>query len=99
MKVTRRKRLALTKNRTNGSFVKWFSTLIVVAGLGCLALAVRVAHANPPGTIHYPDLQTLPPFDIRIQNDTTTHQKLLRFSNAIANLGEGPMDLIPQNNA
>ena len=99
MKVTNSKGWAHTTNRTNGLFVKCFSTVVVAAGLGGIALAVRVAHANPPGTIHYPDLQTLPPFDIRIQNDSTTHHKLLRFSNAIANLGEGPMDLIPQNNA
>jgi len=76
---------------------KWF--LILAVGLGCSVIAIRMARANPPDTIHYPDLQTLPPYDITIQNDPVTHHKLLRFSNAIANLGEGPMELVPQNNA
>ncbi|PYM13498.1 MAG: hypothetical protein DME18_08885 [Verrucomicrobia bacterium] len=100
MNVTKRKQSVFPPGPQNRSFVKWFPTLVCAAGLlGCFALAVRVAQANPPGTIHYPDLQTLPPYDIRIQNDPGTHQKLLRFSNAIANLGEGPMEVVPQNNA
>jgi hypothetical protein len=97
MKLTISKQRAPNRNATFNSFAKWFSILAV--GLGCLVIAVRIARANPPDAIHYPDLQTLPPYDITIQNDPTTHHKLLRFSNAIANLGEGPMELIPQNNA
>jgi len=56
-------------------------------------------NANEPDAVHYPDLQTLPPYDLKIRNDSSTHRKLLRFSNAIANLGEGPIELVPQNNA
>jgi hypothetical protein len=78
--------------------LKWAAAL-VSAGVGSLALAVWVAEANEPGAIHYPDLQTLPPYDFKIQNESGTHRKLLRFSNAIANLGEGPMELIPHNDA
>ena len=85
----------LTKRLFPGQFPIW----VVALGVGILTLPVRVAHTDSPDTIHYADLQTLPPYDIRIQNDPTTRQKLLRFSNAIANLGDGPMELIPQNNA
>jgi hypothetical protein len=77
---------------------KWSATL-VAAGLGGLALTAHEACANEPGTVHYPDLQTLPPYNFKIQNDPAAHRKLLRFSNAIANLGEGPLELVPQNNA
>ena len=64
-----------------------------------LDFMMNVSFAGPPGTIHYPDLQTLPPSDIGIEYDRTTGHKLLRFSNAIANLGEGPLEVIPTNNA
>src|SRR6266404_5401443 len=61
--------------------------------------AMNTSLGGPAGTIHYPDLQTLPPSDIGIEYDPTTGQKLLRFSNTIANLGEGPLEVIPTNNA
>src|SRR6266404_4839798 len=60
--------------------------------------AMNTSLGGPAGTIHYPDLQTLPPSDIGIEYDPTTGQKLLRFSNTIANLGEGPLEVIPTNN-
>jgi len=88
------------KNQARVSAVKrrWTAAL-ATAGIGSLALAVPAVDANEPGAIHYPDLQTLPPYNFRIQNESGTHRKLLRFSNAIANLGEGPMELIPQNDS
>ncbi|MBI2949460.1 MAG: hypothetical protein HYY23_17620 [Verrucomicrobia bacterium] len=55
-----------------------------------------VADAN---TMHYPDLQTMPPTDLRIQNESSTSQKLLRFSNWIVNRGRGRLEIIPINNA
>src|SRR6266704_1311860 len=61
--------------------------------------AMNTSLGGPAGTIHYPDLRTLPPSDIGIEYDPTTGQKLLRFSNAIANLGEGPLEVIPTNKA
>ncbi len=53
---------------------------------------------GPVGTIHYPDLVTLPPSDIRIDYDPNTRRKLIRFSNSIVNLGEGPLEVAPRNN-
>ncbi len=50
------------------------------------------------GTTHYPDLQTLPPSDVTIETDATTGQKLLRFSNTIANEGKGRLEVVPVNN-
>ncbi|MBI4664033.1 MAG: hypothetical protein HY735_34990 [Verrucomicrobia bacterium] len=55
-----------------------------------------LADAN---TAHYPDLQSLPPTDIRIQNDSSSGQKLLRFSNWTINRGKGPLEVMPVNNA
>ena len=57
------------------------------------------SRGGPAGAIHYPDLQTLPPSDIGIEYDSITSRKLLRFSTTIANLGEGPLEIIPTNNA
>src|SRR5206468_7478605 len=39
------------------------------------------------------------PSDIGIEYDPATGRKLLRFSTTIANLGEGPLEVIPTNNA
>ena len=64
-----------------------------------VAFMRNISLAGPAGTIHYPDLQTLPPSDIGIEYDPTTGRRLLRFSNTIVNLGEGPLELIPTNNA
>jgi hypothetical protein len=41
-----------------------------------------------------PDLITLPPFDLRIVRIPSTGRAILRFSNAIANIGEGPLELV-----
>src|SRR5438046_10732781 len=73
--------------------------ILACSFLIALYFRMNVSFAGPPGRIHYPDLQTLPPSDIGIAYDRTTGQKLLRFSNAIANLGEGPLEVIPTNNA
>lgn len=55
-----------------------------------------LADAN---TVHYPDLQTLPPTDLRIQIDSATGKKLLRFSNWIVNRGKGALEVAPVNNS
>ncbi len=40
-----------------------------------------------------PDLQTLPPFDLRLVTSSANGTRVLRFSNSVANTGEGPVDL------
>jgi hypothetical protein len=40
-----------------------------------------------------PDLYTLPPSDLAIEMHRSPQQKLLRFSNSIANSGPGALDL------
>lgn len=41
-----------------------------------------------------PDLQTLPPTDLRIQVNSATGQKLLRFTNSILNSGPGVLEVV-----
>jgi len=62
-----------------------------------LALAA-VAQAGDAGTPHYPDLQTLAPSQIKLQRDRVSGTKALRFSNTVANLGDGVFELRPVNN-
>lgn len=59
-----------------------------------LALA-GVAQAGDAGTPHYPDLQSLPPTQLKLQRDRSTGQRLLRLSNTVANLGDGVFELRP----
>jgi hypothetical protein len=46
-----------------------------------------------PSDLILPDLQTLPPTDLIIQENQLTSQKLLRFSNSIVNIGPGILEL------
>src|SRR6266496_442776 len=62
-------------------------------------LLANASFGGPAATPHYPELVTLPPLDIGIEYDTNTVKKLLRFSNAVANLGDGPLDVFPVNDA
>ncbi|MBI2949647.1 MAG: S8 family serine peptidase, partial [Verrucomicrobia bacterium] len=55
------------------------------------------ACADDAGQVHYPDLKTLPPSELAIVIEN--NRKLLRFSNAAANAGAGPMELFPKNSA
>ena len=73
------------------------AALLVVVGF--VLAAANVAQAGEAGDIHYPDLRTLQPSDLKIQRDRPTGQKLLLFSNTVANLGPGPLELEPVNNA
>ncbi len=67
---------------------------VLAAALIASTLAfTTVAQAGDPGTPHRPDLQTLPPADLHIQRVKGTGEKLLRFSNAVANLGDGRLEL------
>ena len=40
-----------------------------------------------------PDLYTLPPYDLRLVRDVSSGRSIVRFSNAIANLGPGALEL------
>lgn len=51
--------------------------------------------SDSPGVVHYPDLQTWTPYEVRIERSGKT--RLLRFSNTIANRGEGPLEIVPVN--
>jgi hypothetical protein len=46
-----------------------------------------------PSELILPDLYTLPPYDLRLVRDTATGRTIVRFSNAIANLGPGALEL------
>jgi len=73
------------------------------AGLAVIAAAIVVlvgsgfAEAAAPGDPFLPDLRTLPPHDLRIQN--AGGSKLLYFSNTVGNYGEGPLELHAVNDA
>jgi hypothetical protein len=40
-----------------------------------------------------PDLQTLPPTDLRLLADPNSGRKMIRFTNSVVNLGPGPLEL------
>jgi hypothetical protein len=68
--------------------------------LACLAIAlagtgpVDVARAHSTSDVHYPDLRTLPPKDLKIAYVNGT--KVLRFSNTVWNAGPGPFETRPR---
>lgn len=68
----------------------------LTGGLWLLLLAPP-AWGSAPGQVHFPDLQTQPPADLRIERHRGV--KLLRFSNTVANRGDGPLELAPVNQA
>ncbi len=70
--------------------------LLLFGGLGAF---VNVASAGDDDTVHFPDLRTLTPSDIKFQRIRTTGQKLIRLSNTAANLGQGRFELRPENDA
>ncbi len=72
--------------------------LLAVAGLLAAALGVAaVAQAGDAGTPHYPDLITETPFNAHVVTDKPAGKRLLRFANAISNVGQGPFELHPVN--
>jgi hypothetical protein len=71
--------------------------IIQSALVGVVLYIVNVAKADAPGAAHYPDLQPYPAYSLRVDSSTGRH-KLLDFSAAIGNFGDGPMELFPQNN-
>lgn len=71
------------------------ATVMMSAGLVVAAPSGDLARAATYGAEHLPDLQTLQPSDLRI--DTSGGQRRLRFSNTVVNLGDGRLELRPQN--
>lgn len=61
--------------------------------LASFGLLLGTVDASNPDTIHYPDLQTWKAYDLRI--DRSGGRKLLRFSNTVANRGQGPLEVAP----
>jgi hypothetical protein len=55
---------------------------------------MQTAEASQRAAIPLPDLQTLPPTDVRLVADWSTGRLYVRFSNAILNGGPGPLELI-----
>jgi hypothetical protein len=68
---------------------------VVALVTGCLLLAVAAgaSAAKPPSTALYPDLRTVVPTHLQLVNQQ--QRTLLRFSNGIANTGDGPWRLRP----
>lgn len=70
--------------------------LVLAAAIG-VGPAAGVVAGEPAGTLHLPDLRTLPPTDLRVQ--VTGGTKRLRLTNTVANVGAGPLEVRPQNDA
>ena len=77
-------------------------SLIIAAAavVASASVAAVAALASAPdaraATLLYPDLQTLPPSELRLETVVTpdgVSRNLLRFSNTVWNAGEGPMEL------
>ncbi|MDQ1702195.1 MAG: hypothetical protein QOF57_1447, partial [Frankiaceae bacterium] len=72
----------------------------VLAMTGAASLTVLAGHASAAGTQLFPNLQTLPPRDLRFAdanvssdpNVTTTH-RVLQFSNTVTNSGAGRLEV------
>ena len=70
-------------------------TLVAAASVGALGLAPRAAVADRVGEDHLPNLRTRRPLGLRITNENGA--TLLRFTNTVANVGDGPLELRPDN--
>lgn len=71
--------------------------LIPIGIAGLLIALPSSAVATNPDTEHLPDLTTRTPSEMRIENSGGS--KLLRFSNIADNVGDGRLELRPQNSA
>jgi hypothetical protein len=78
----------LTKNR----FIILFQLLFLVSGGVSGVQAGAIQHLETMRLL--PDLQTLPPEELLLLASQTSEKKLLRFSNSVANLGQGPAVLL-----
>lgn len=75
---------------------KWRGALVALtAVLSVTMLCWPAAAGAGPTTSKYPDLRTLPPFEIHLGTarvDQENHY-VIRFSNIVANAGQGPFEL------
>ena len=74
-----------------------------MAGLGAVSLVLTFgfapkSRAQGTNSVIYPVLQTLPASQIGIDYVPATGQKVLRFTTIVANMGPGPLELVPVNN-
>lgn len=78
--------------------VPWLRWLIL-ASMSLLVLVTTSSDATAAGPPLYPDLRTMPPSDLRFDIVTVDspgapqQRKVLRFSNTVANVGQGPLEL------
>jgi hypothetical protein len=81
-------------------FVSRSVAAVVAASLIALAsLALPgTAGARPSGKAHLPDLMTVVPYDVSIKKGPAGEDRLF-FSNTIGNIGDGPLELRPENDA
>jgi hypothetical protein len=68
---------------------------LLVAGLCAFASPAQAGDAGSP---HLPDLTTLPPSNVSMERDKVTGTKLIRLTNIVGNLGQGPLELRPEHN-
>jgi lysyl oxidase len=89
------------EKRERGSMIllKPLRSSLVVAMAAILLVPQEGARAAPAGTVHLPDIRTLPPTDlvVRAIGSKTSPGRELRFSTSIWNAGEGPLTLRPVN--
>ena len=78
--------------------MKSLRVLIVVASLVFVAVQ-SPASGVPTGDPLYPDLITRPPYGVRLVSGKGATFRRLFFSNTIGNIGSGPLELRPENNA
>ena len=85
--------------------MKRVRTVLIAAAMGVtFAFSTSTAGAATAGQEHSPDLQTLQPSEIRITQTCSLYglggcKRILRFSNIAANLGDGRLEMRPQNSS
>jgi hypothetical protein len=89
-KGARRARAALCRTRIALASL----AAAVLAVLAATTLAPGGALANPAGTTHYPDLQTVIPTDFSVVQGTDGRE--FRYTHLVYNAGPGPLEIQPQ---
>ncbi len=73
--------------------------LLAVASLATVAMELPASAVPAPGEPFYPDLITRAPFGLRLVAGKGAPGRRLFFSNTIGNIGDGPLELRPENDA
>jgi hypothetical protein len=75
-------------------------TLILFAVVSLATVAMQLpTSALPAGQPHYPDVVTRTPFGVRLVAGKGATSRKMYFSNTIGNIGDGPLELRPENDA